>query len=435
MTSYKIGFASSWHSLTSEKGWIKPVAILTLIGWIPILGQIALLGYGLEWARLTAWGVDAAPKRSGVKYGKVGRTGAIALCVAVTMGIVLSILNVIVFGTGFAAAAFPALTSSIPNIGMFLSGSVDIVLYLLMLVVNLFMGTFISIAMMRATIYDSFTAGWRLDRLVQMVASDVTGFVRVYLVSLVGGILNWLYAAALAFVGALVVGAGFVGFAYSASVMNMTYDMDASRLLYLLLGHIGPSTVLMLAIAAIALLFAGGMLGTAVQLVSTHAVGQWFRRFDVARWGVSSDHLPEGTPVVTGSGAPTASGDAGAPVAPDATASKPVAEPAAPSMPEEAPKATMPATPAPEHIASAGDSSAPTTAAIPLPPVATDPAPAEDVTPGAEDGSERHVDVTSEDLVDAATELAHGAEGLVDDVSTALDHDLGDFDGGDAEAE
>ena len=49
MLSHELGFMSSWKMLTRDKGWIKPILVLTLVGWIPILGQIAVLGYALEW--------------------------------------------------------------------------------------------------------------------------------------------------------------------------------------------------------------------------------------------------------------------------------------------------------------------------------------------------------------------------------------------------
>lgn len=54
MQTGEVGFMSSWRMLTRDKGWVKPLLVLTLVSWIPILGQIAVLGYGLEWARLTA---------------------------------------------------------------------------------------------------------------------------------------------------------------------------------------------------------------------------------------------------------------------------------------------------------------------------------------------------------------------------------------------
>ena len=69
MLSNELGFTTSWKMLTRDKGWIKPILLLTLVGWVPILGQIAVLGYGLEWARLTAWGIGAQAARSRLRQG------------------------------------------------------------------------------------------------------------------------------------------------------------------------------------------------------------------------------------------------------------------------------------------------------------------------------------------------------------------------------
>ena len=298
--SYQVGFSHSFKMLTSQKGWWKPIAVLTLIAWIPIVGQVALLGYGLEWARLTAWGVDSAPKRSGLNYGKIARTGAIAFIVAATMSIVVAALNLVIFGSSFATSAFPALTGTVLGVGAFLSGSTSVLLYIMMLVVNLFMGTFVSAAMMRSTIYDTFSAGWRLDRLFHMVARDVAGFARVYLVSLVGGIVNWLYTAFVTLMGLIVAGIGFVGLASVAPSLSMMGEADLTRMLYVVLTSVGPASVLVIVVVVLALCFVGAALGVAVQLVSMDAMGRWFRRFDVARWGVSADPLPEGTPLVSG---------------------------------------------------------------------------------------------------------------------------------------
>ena len=48
MLSQQVSFTSSWHMLTRDKGWIKPVLILALVGWVPIVGPMAILGFGFE---------------------------------------------------------------------------------------------------------------------------------------------------------------------------------------------------------------------------------------------------------------------------------------------------------------------------------------------------------------------------------------------------
>ena len=68
-------FSRSWALLTRDKGWFKPVILLALSCLVPIVGPLGVFGYMLEWARLTAWGVDAAPKQKGVNIGECISSG------------------------------------------------------------------------------------------------------------------------------------------------------------------------------------------------------------------------------------------------------------------------------------------------------------------------------------------------------------------------
>lgn len=300
MYAQQLGFTTSWKMLTRDKGWIKPILMLTLVGWIPILGQIAILGYGLEWARLTAWGVDAAPKQRGVAYGKVLATGGIAFLVMLTMGLVTGIVDTILFGRWYSITSLPFGSSIFADSMITLAGDVTSVLGIAVLVVNLLMGAFITAAMLRATLYDSFGAGWRIDRLFQMVVRDPGGFFHAYAVSLIGGIVNSVYAMVVTLAGGLAAFGGAMGVAIS---MGIASDTIIERLLY----GAGPGLVILLVVVALAAAFVGSAISITMQLVSINAMGQWFCRFRVDLWGVSSAPLPDGVPVRfpgTGAGAP-----------------------------------------------------------------------------------------------------------------------------------
>lgn len=300
MYAQQLGFTTSWKMLTRDKGWIKPILMLTLVGWIPILGQIAILGYGLEWARLTAWGVDAAPKQRGVVYGKVLATGGIAFLVMLTMGLVTGIVDTILFGRWYSITSLPFGSSIFADSVITLAGDVTSVLGIAVLVVNLLMGAFITAAMLRATLYDSFGAGWRIDRLFQMVVRDPGGFFHAYAVSLIGGIVNSVYAMVVTLAGGLAAFGGAMGVALS---MGIASDTIIERLLY----GAGPGLVILLVVVALAAAFVGSAISITMQLVSINAMGQWFCRFRVDLWGVSSAPLPDGVPVRfpgTGAGAP-----------------------------------------------------------------------------------------------------------------------------------
>lgn len=351
MRSHELGFVSSWKMLTRDKGWIKPLLVLTLVSWIPILGQIAVLGYGLEWARLTAWGVDSAPKQRGVQYGKVLTTGGIGFLVALTMSIVLGLANIILFGGAYVGAAFPLLSGmTISGLaagtgGGLLFGGVSFAAVLLMMIVNVFFGTFISAAMMRSTVYDSFSAGWRIDRLFQMVIRDLGGFFHTYAVSLIGSIVSGLASMLITVAGVLVVGVSAFALAYGMPVDGIHYDPGA------LLMHIGAFPILVFVILAIVAFFAVQVVGVAMQLVSINAMGQWFCRYDVNRWGVSSAPLPVGTPRDF-SGVSVGFGSAPCP-------------PVEPTMPDE--EVTQPAESVPAESAPAEQGHAEPEAAAPVP--------------------------------------------------------------------
>lgn len=292
MYAQNLGFMSSWHMLTRDKGWVKPVLVLTLVGWIPILGQIVLMGYGLEWARLTAWGVDAAPKQRGVDYGKVLSTGGRAFLVSLSLGFVIALVLQVVF-PGSLYMLFTGLTAG-NAVSVATAMASGAAMSILTMVASIAMGTFLQAATLRATLYDSFSAGWRLNRLFQMIGRDFGGFLKVLLVTLIGGAISGVYAFVVSLVLMLVVMGGvmsataFVGL--SGSYMNGWHFLLEQLL------RIGAGPLLLFIVVVIALAFVGSAISTAMSLVSMNAMGQWFCRFDVHRWGVSADPLPSDVP-------------------------------------------------------------------------------------------------------------------------------------------
>lgn len=292
MQTGEVGFMSSWRMLTRDKGWVKPLLVLTLVSWIPILGQIAVLGYGLEWARLTAWGVESAPKQRGVDYGKVISTGARAFLITISLAFVCGLVLQILFPGSLAALmAMTTGGSGLANSVILASGAT---FFLLDLVIMVFAGTFLQAAALRGTLYDSFSAGWRLDRLFQMVVRDFGGFCKVLLVTLIGAVASSVYAFAVAMVAMLVLMGGLLS---ATAVIGLSDGyMTGWHFLTDQLLRMGAGPVLLFVLLLMALLFVGNVISTAMNLVSVNAMGQWFARFDVNRWGVSSAPLPDDVP-------------------------------------------------------------------------------------------------------------------------------------------
>lgn len=292
MQTGEVSFMSSWRMLTRDKGWVKPLLVLTLVGWIPILGQIAVLGYGFEWARLTAWGVDSAPKQRGVDYGKVISTGARAFLITISLAFVCGLVLQVLFPGSLAALmAMTAGGSGLASSAILASGAT---FFLLDLVIIVFAGTFLQAASLRGVLYDSFSGGWRLDRLLQMVVRDFGGFCKVLLVNLIGAAVSSAYAFVVAMIAALVLMGGLLS---ATAVIGLSDGyMTGWHFLADQLLHMGAGPVLLFILLLIAMLFVGNVIATAMNLVGVNAMGQWFARFDVGRWGVSSAPLPDDVP-------------------------------------------------------------------------------------------------------------------------------------------
>lgn len=294
MLSRELGFGASWKMLTQERGWLKPLCVLALVGWIPILGQIAVLGYALEWARFTAWGIDTAPRQRGIDIGRILATGGRAFLVLLLMGIVARVvLAVLGFGDMAVLGSFlvmglgTALDSIVEGVSMFSAWGV------LMGAVLLLLGTFLTAAMMRATLYDSFGAGWRVDRLFQMIGRDPIGFLKTWLVSFIGGVICAVYAGVMALVGGVAALGGIAAIVSGGHGVHLGYsEYGLQRLLAW-----GAGPFMLLVLIVIAAVFVYGVISIAMQLVAVNAMGQWFCRFEVGRWGLSGDPLPDGVPV------------------------------------------------------------------------------------------------------------------------------------------
>ncbi len=286
MSAQQLGFGSSLKMLTRDKGWLKPVMILALVGWIPIVGQIAILGYGYEWARLTAWGVDAAPKQRGVDYGKLMTSGGRAFAVIVLMSIVLACLTVIVPVLGVGAVGILAAVSPFGAAALFASGA--FLVGLVGLVIGTLANTFMSVCALRATIYDRFAAGWRVDRVFQMIGRDPGGFLHVFVVSLVANLLPVAFSVVVGILAVIFASVGVMGVGYTSSYYFGDWSVFP-------VGTVMGITILAVVLAILAV-FVYECFSVVAQLVSINAVGQWVQRFDVGRWGTSSDPLPSDVP-------------------------------------------------------------------------------------------------------------------------------------------
>ena len=303
-------FSRAWSLLTREKGWWKPVAVCAAADLVPVAGPLGVLGYKLEWARLVAWGADVSPKRHGVRVGSCISSGWRGFLVLLVWSLIMGVIG--------------GVCGALPLIGGLLST--------LWTICCLYLGMVVSVAALRATIYQKAGAGFSWKNLVELGRRDPSGLLSIlgwemlcYLViALVSGIV--LSVTALGAMPRIISLASELG--YYNSGLSPYGDLEyyvtqlAMELFFYVIAAFGP-TLIVLGLVAL-------VLRNGISMVVYAALGLWIRQFDVANWGRSEEPLPStafaGEKVT----------DAAPPVAPatvaDAPAEAPVrpAEPAAP---------------------------------------------------------------------------------------------------------
>ena len=260
----------SWALLTSEKGWYKPVLVLAAVYCIPvagpILGTLGLIGYSLEWARLTAWGIDAVPKQRNVNIGGCLGSGWrgfwVRACWSALCGLVIGAVQILLSLIFLAPLAL-------------LFGLLSIVI-----------GAAGLVASLRAAIYEKFGAGFNVSQLWEMFKRDKGGFFSVMGIQLLG-------AVVIGIVGLVVCTAALGGLVPSLmphlSLLRGGYVSGADAV------NIVDSIMQVLFGMAPVLAVAGfvvRLLSVVFELLSCTAAGLWLQQFNVAAWGAPNDPLP-----------------------------------------------------------------------------------------------------------------------------------------------
>lgn len=264
-------FSRAWAMLTQEKGWWKPVALCALASLVPIVGPLAVFGYCLEWARRVAWGSTEAPSRH-VKVGQLIKSGWRGAVVFV--------------GWNIVAAFVGGILGNLPWVGELLSFAWGVFM--------IFVGMLVMVAAVRATVYQNFKAGYRAPTLWQMGSHDPWGLLRVWLISLVAGVIVVVVALFL-FVPAAIGSIGFfmdLGDYVSGGYGYYMTEAEEARLALEVVDYLfqqfGPAILITEVLALVS--------GVFVNLLSYCGVALWLRQFNVPTWGRDEDPLPE--PVV-----------------------------------------------------------------------------------------------------------------------------------------
>lgn len=256
----------SWVMMTQDSGWIKPVLVLALCLFVPIAGPIAMAGYCWDWARLTAWGIDSAPKQKNVDVGGCFAVGWRATVVGLVWFLVIALAN------GFLDWLFGYMGA----VGAILTLAVTVGVVLLSMVVM--------VAELRAVIYEKIGPGFGFSQVLDMCQRDFGGLMHILGIALLGGLVQ--VAVSLVFViGSLS--------ALAPAIMELRWAFAYGEPPYYLLAWL-LSDVLSWGLPLLVLMvFLTNVVSVATNLLTVNAMGLWVRQFDLPAWGSPSDPLPD----------------------------------------------------------------------------------------------------------------------------------------------
>lgn len=260
-------FARAWALLTRDRGWIKPVLVMTVALLVPFVGWLGVMGYVLEWARLTAWGVNSAPKQRGVAVGSCIASGWRAFVVLLVWGIC----------EGLIASVLAALPL------------VDGLLSFAWTIFGIFLTLVVMVAMLRATIYQKIKAGLRLPTIWKMASHDVAGLMRILGILVLGALVIGMVSAIVTVVVLMNILPQLI---YLVDYV-MSYEPIISDAM--IAGIVVPRLVMIVLSqwpALVVVMLVGGFLGVLVSMLAYTALGLWMRQFNVAAWSREEDPLP-----------------------------------------------------------------------------------------------------------------------------------------------
>lgn len=309
MASESAGYyGRAWALLTKDKGWIKTILVAAIALWVPVAGILGVNGYVLEWARLTAWGVDSAPKQKNVQVGECIKSGWRAFVPTFVWVCVWGAVNYFI----------SVLFNHLPIVELAVN------------VLGIFIGVAFMVNQIRVTIYQSMGAGFQPVVIANMIKADAKGFAKVAgiftLMQLIIGIV-FAIIVTVAIVPTIVsIGAN----AYDAYFYSYSDRMMMSHIISAITGLI-PVILVVIYICCMGEVFS--------TMIAYTMAGLWVRQFNVPAWGDMHAPLPAVTPYQPVTSAPANPQQGYQPVAQDPAypqSAQPAAQPAPTAQPAPA---------------------------------------------------------------------------------------------------
>lgn len=273
-------FYDSWHDITSSPGWFVIMLKLALVSLIPVFGAIVVYGYLYTWARERAWGINQPmPRRifenkDGKLYSRGGLIFIISLIVAAITSFILNVDMLASVTRISQMLAYSPQSLSDPNV-LFNMLPLYLVPHssLFGMVVSVILTIVGWIMSMRVAIYDSFNAGFRLDKVWKMLTHNILGILKVWLMSIIVTVVVTIVGLVIA--GLIVIIPMAACFAMSGATVNAAV---AAILLIIPLLLLAVYVALVLSSIETALVI--------------RALGYWTETFNVPEWGSYAEPLP-----------------------------------------------------------------------------------------------------------------------------------------------
>ncbi len=212
-----MNFGKAFTFVFDDPEWLKKVAINALIGLIPIIGALYLLGWGLEVARRIA--IQSPIPLPDVDFGTFLGHGLKAFVVGLvyTLPIWIVTIPMVVIALVVEGAGMDREVANVLLMITNLCGGLLLLLY------GLLMGLVLPAALTRTVVYGSIKSGLQFGSVLGLVRAAPGA----YIVTLLGTFVAGLLAA---FVGTLACGIGLIfTAAYQQAVMGHFYGQAYLR--------------------------------------------------------------------------------------------------------------------------------------------------------------------------------------------------------------
>lgn len=284
-------FSVALQDIKNSPGWFGKLVVLSLIGFIPVFGQIVLYGYFFGWARDIAWNVHAPLPAHilGNEDGKLYSRGFFALIIALVCSLIpqfIALIGNFVTQTGFVGVNYLGYgnTPQLLPFSLF-SGLMSVVFFVLVLAIYFFSILFSWVGSMRMSIYGRLSAGFQLGKIWAMMRYDSNGLLRIFCMSLLLDLAVSAISFALLSIP-IAVGVAAGGLLGVSAINPSSFDMSPS------VAGIGFVLVGVVLILALLCLFVTMIASVFTEAMITRALGYWTRQFEVATWCGQEDPMP-----------------------------------------------------------------------------------------------------------------------------------------------